>query len=157
MTKMSKSAKIIVIGGSSLDTLTVNGIDYSSPGGAGLYTALAAAKSGADVTLFAPVPSPLPAALLEFSTHVKWIGPRVNPSELPSFHIVHANGETQYKRSFFGAEGAMVADDLPDDFSEYDLVHIVPLGNTIKQLEFINYLSSAESKTHFGWNWKTTD
>ena len=143
---MSKSAKIIVIGGSSLDTLTVNGIDYSSPGGAGLYTALAAAKSGADVTLFAPVPSPLPAALLEFSTHVKWIGPRVNPSELPSFHIVHANGETQYKRSFFGAEGAMVADDLPDDFSEYDLVHIVPLGNTIKQLEFINICRQRKAK-----------
>ena len=138
MTTINKSAKILVIGGSSLDTLTIKGKDHSSPGGAGLYTALAAAKSGADVTLLAPFPSPVPATLLEFSAHVKWIGPEVSPDELPRFHIVHANGETKYKRSFFGAEGAMTAEDLPDDFSEYDLVHLVPLGNTIKQLEFIN-------------------
>ena len=138
MTTINKSAKILVIGGSSLDTLTIKGKDHSSPGGAGLYTALAAAKSGADVTLLAPFPSPVPATLLEFSAHVKWIGPEVSPDELPRFHIVHANGETKYKRSFFGAEGAMTAEDLPYDFSKYDLVHLVPLGNTIKQLEFIN-------------------
>ncbi|MBC8259991.1 MAG: hypothetical protein H8E38_13305 [SAR324 cluster bacterium] len=137
MTTAGKPAKILVIGGSSLDILTVEGHDYSSPGGAGLYTALAAAKSEADVTLFAPVPSPLPLPLLEFSTHVKWIGPQVSPAELPSFHIIHASGETKYERSYFGAEGAMIPDDLPDDFSEYDLVHVVPLGDTGKQLDFI--------------------
>ena len=108
---INKSAKILGIGGSSLDTLNIKGKDHSSPGGAGLYTALAAAKSGADVTLLSPFPSPVPATLLEFSAHVKWIGPEVSPDELPRFHIVHANGETKYKRSFFGAEGAMTAED----------------------------------------------
>ena len=73
MTTINKSEKILVIGGSSLDTLTIKGKDHSSPGGAGLYTALAAAKSGADVTRLSPFPSTVSATLLEFSSHVKLI------------------------------------------------------------------------------------
>lgn len=41
---------ILVIGGPSLDTITINGRTHKSPGRAGLYTALAAVHCGGRVT-----------------------------------------------------------------------------------------------------------
>ena len=99
------SEKILVIGGASLDTLTINSTDYSSAGGAGLYTALAAAKSGVEVTLFSPFPDPMPKRLENVTSIVHWIGPTVTPDKMPGFHIVQEENNTIYKQSFFGARG----------------------------------------------------
>ena len=132
------NSNIFVLGGASLDTLTVNGIDHSSPGGAGLYTALAAAKCGAVVTLFAPIPDPMPEELAQVASIVEWIGQKVSPEKLPSFHIIQESGDTTYKKSFFGAEETLTPNDLPDDLSEFDLVHVAPLGNSARQLQFIH-------------------
>lgn len=132
------SEKILVIGGASLDTLRINGTDYSSSGGAGLYTALAAARSGADVTLFSPLPYPMPERLANVSSFVNWIGPKVSRDEMPRFHIVQEINNTIFKQSFFGAEETFTPDDLPNDLSDFDLVHVVPLGHTSRQLTFIH-------------------
>ncbi|MBC8215135.1 MAG: hypothetical protein H8E64_01315 [Candidatus Marinimicrobia bacterium] len=132
------SGKLLIVGGASLDVLSINATKHSSPGGAGLYTALAAAQCGADVTLLSPFPNPMPESLSKISSYVNWIGPSVHPDELPSFHIVQIPDKTIYKHSFFGAEEFLSPKDLPDDLSMYDLVHIVPLGNTARQLSFIH-------------------
>jgi len=126
-----------VIGGASQDTLEINGVEHRSPGGAGLYTALAAARCGACVTLFAPYPEPMPQALEQVSSLVDWIGPRVSPDELPAFHIKHEPARTTYVQASFGAETSLDLADLPGDLSMYDLIHLVPLGNTARQLAFI--------------------
>jgi sugar/nucleoside kinase (ribokinase family) len=131
------SEKILVIGGASLDTLTINSTDYSSAGGAGLYTALAAAKSGVEVTLFSPFPDPMPKRLENVTSIVHWIGPTVTPDKMPGFHIVQEENNTIYKQSFFGAEETLSPDDLPNDLSDFELIHVVPLGHTSRQLIFI--------------------
>ena len=93
---MLTSAKILIVGGASLDTLTINSINYTSPGGAGLYTALAAVKCGADVTLLAPLPNPMPEELTQAAALVNWIGPTITPAELAVFHIIQEQGKTIY-------------------------------------------------------------
>ena len=55
---------LLVIGGASADILhTPTGETISAPGGAGMYTAMAAHRCGASVSLVAPRPDPLPEAL----------------------------------------------------------------------------------------------
>ncbi len=137
-TNNHSTGKLLIVGGASLDILTLNGTKHSSPGGAGLYTALASAQCGADVTLLSPFPNPMPESLSKISSYVNWIGPKIHPNELPIFHIEQTKGSTEYKRSFFGAEEDFSPNSLPDDLSAYDLVHIVPLGDTARQLSFIH-------------------
>ena len=55
---------LLVIGGASLDVLHLKDKIVNSPGGAGMYTAMAARRCGAQATLFAPRPDPCPASLL---------------------------------------------------------------------------------------------
>lgn len=128
---------ILVIGGASQDIIEIDGIEHRSAGGAGLYTALAAARCGAKVTLFAPCPDPMPDNLLQTSSLVEWIGPSVAADELPAFHIKHETGSTLYIQASFGAELSLDPADLPADLSGFDLIHLVPLGNTTTQLGFI--------------------
>ena len=130
--------KVLVIGGASRDILVVNDIEHRSPGGAGLYTALAAARCGASVTLFAPLPDPMPRELAQVASLIHWIGPGVSPAELPAFHIKYGTAGTTYEKASFGAESTLAPTDLPADLSMYDIVHIVPLGNTARQLAFIH-------------------
>lgn len=127
-----------MIGSASLDTLTIEGTEYSSPGGAGLYTALAAVRCNADVTLYAPYPNPMPAELEFIPDRIDWVGPVVNPAELPRFDIIQKKESTIYNSSHFGAEENLSTSGLPEDLSNYDIVHVVPLGNPGKQLEFID-------------------
>ncbi len=132
------TTKVLVIGGASQDILVVNNMEHRSPGGAGLYTALAAARCGASVTLFAPYPEPMPRSLEQVSSLVEWIGPAVAPDELPAFRISYEIAGTTYEKASFGAEASLVPADLPTNLSMYDVVHLVPLGNTTRQLVFIH-------------------
>lgn len=129
--------KILVVGGASRDVIEINGVKHRSAGGAGLYTALAAARCGADVTLFSPCPDPMPHDLLAISSLVEWTGPTVTADELPAFHIKHETDRTIYVQASFGAESLLDPSSLPVDLSQYDLIHLVPLGDTAKQLAFI--------------------
>ena len=67
-------SEILVIGGASLDVLHLtNGQSVTTAGGAGLYTALAAARSGARTGMFAPRPDPMPIELQTAADRIHWI------------------------------------------------------------------------------------
>lgn len=127
--------RILVIGGASLDTL--NGADDLVAGGAGMYTAMAAQRSGAAVTLFAPRPDPVPEALQFVADNLEWLGPSVAPQDLPHFEINYSDGQASYVRSRFGAEESLSPKELPTDLSGFDCVHLVPLGNLRQQHELM--------------------
>ena len=132
-------AHLLVIGGTSLDILHFKGQTSPSAGGAGMYTAMAAKRSGVDVSLFAPRPHPMPRELQPVADRLTtWLGPTVAPEELPHFEIAYENGKTEYIKAFFGSESVLTPDSLPDDLFTYDFIHVVPLGDAHKQLEFIH-------------------
>ena len=127
--------RILIIGGASLDTL--DGADHPVAGGAGMYTAMASRHSGASITLFAPRPDPMPPALLKVARSLEWLGPIVEPDDLPHFKITYKDGQARYVRSYFGVEGSLSPEGLPADLSGFDCVHLVPLGNLRQQHEFL--------------------
>ncbi|MFZ9053508.1 MAG: carbohydrate kinase family protein [Woeseiaceae bacterium] len=128
--------RILIVGGASLDTL--GGSDQLVPGGAGMYTAMAARRCGASVTLFAPRPEPVPDALQPVANSLEWLGPSIQPSELAHFEITYSEGRANYVRADFGAEESLAPQDLPDDLSGFDCVHLIPLGNIGQQLDFMH-------------------
>lgn len=129
--------RILVVGGASLDILHFAGQTQESIGGAGIYTALAARRCGVEVTIFAPKPDPMPAALQPIGERLTWEGPLVRPSELPRFEYAYEGQQTRILQASFGAETWMAPDMLPPDLSSYDVVHVIPLGNSSRQLEFL--------------------
>ncbi len=128
-------ARILIIGGASLDTL--DGADQLVAGGAGMYTAMASRHSGASITLFAPRPDPMPPALLDVAKNLEWLGPIVAQDDLPHFEITYKDGHAEYVHSYFGAEDSLSLEGLPTDLSAFDCVHLVPLGNLQQQHEFL--------------------
>ena len=126
--------RILVIGGASLDRL--GGSEERVAGGAGLYTALAASRLGGDVTLYSPRPRPVPKPLQAAATRLTWIGPDVSAGELPHFTIAYRDGDADYEQADFNAEARLTPAELPDDLSEFDCVHLVPLGDIDRQLAF---------------------
>jgi len=102
-----------------------------------MYTAMAAHRSGAAVTLYAPHPRPMPEALRSVAASVTWLGPSIEPTELAHFEISYRNGTTTYDNAFFGAEDSLSPAGLPDDLSGFDCVHLVPLGDIRRQHAFM--------------------
>jgi sugar/nucleoside kinase (ribokinase family) len=129
--------RILVVGGASLDTLHFAGQTQESIGGAGIYTALAAHRCGVEVTIFAPKPDPVPAALRPVFERLTWQGPLVRPAELPRFEYAYEGEGTSVLQAFFGAETRLAPDMLPPDLSPYDVVHVIPLGSSSRQLSFL--------------------
>jgi ribokinase len=133
--------EILIIGGVTLDRLHFGGRSAEMPGGAGLYTALAAARAGAEVTLFAQRPALLPAALQPIDQIIRWIGPLIRMEELPRLEIVHhGGGRAELKRADWGAQPSLSVAMLPAQISSYQIVHIAALGPSRKQLEFLDFL-----------------
>ena len=128
-------ANILVIGGASLDRLA--GADDLVPGGAGMYTAMSAHRSGANVTLYAPRPVPVPDPLLPINERLNWLGPEISPDELAHFEIHYVGGRANYVKAEFGTEDTMPVSELPDDLSGFDFVHLIPLGDHRQQLTFL--------------------
>jgi len=127
--------KILIIGGASLDTL--EGADDLVPGGAGMYTAMSAYRSGADVTLYAPRPVPMPDELLAVNNSLTWLGPAIAQADLAHFEIRYDDGRADYVVSRFGTEDSLSTDELPDDLSAFDYIHIIPLGDIRHQLKIL--------------------
>ena len=123
--------KILVIGGASLDTL--EGADEFVPGGAGMYTAMSANRSGADVTLYAPRPVPMPDELRTVNDRLAWLGPAIEQADLAHFEIHYDDGRANYVVSRFGTEDSLSTDELPADLSEFDCIHLIPLGDIRRQ------------------------
>ncbi len=129
---------LLVIGTASHDTLHLaTGIAHTV-GGAGLYTALASAEAGATTSLFAPKPDPMPAVFAPVNARVRWLGPRVAPEAMPQLEIAHhGGGRATLLGAGWGAEAVLLPEQLPDDLSIYDCVHIAALSSAARQLAFL--------------------
>ena len=111
----TSSLDLLVIGGASLDVYHLaNGQTVHSPGGAGLYTALAAACSGARAGMFAPRPDPMPEPLQVAAERIEWLGPIVPPDQLPSFEIAHyGGGRAALLNASWGGEMLITPENFP--------------------------------------------
>jgi sugar/nucleoside kinase (ribokinase family) len=133
--------RVLVVGGASLDTLVVRGAPTPSAGGAGLYTALAAARAGAGVTMLAPRPRPVPGALSPALERIAWVGPEVSPDRLPRFEIAYGpSGEVVRFDEFMGAEPEMRPQLLDGIDDATGWAYAVPFLDAELQLEFVRAL-----------------
>ena len=131
-------AHLLVIGGASSDILHFTGQTAASAGGAGMYTAMAAQRCGVQVSMFGPRPDPCPERLQPVAGHLtEWLGPAFSPEQLPQFEISYEQGKTEYLKKSLGAELLLSPTELPEDLSQYDLIHVTPLGDAINQLAFV--------------------
>lgn len=129
---------ILVIGGASLDILHFGGQTVHSAGGAGLYTAAAAARAGVQAAMYAPRPDPVPQALRPAAARIDWLGPAVPPDQLPHFEIAHhGGGRAELVNARWGAEARLDSAGLPPDLSPVTFVHVAALGTTERQLDFV--------------------
>jgi len=130
--------RLLVIGGASFDVLHLENRTVECLGGAGMYTAMAARRSGAEVSLFGPRPDPLPECLKAVAGHlVEWLGPLIPPEQMLQIEIDYRGGKTEYLKTSLEAETTLSTKDLPSDLSKYDLVHVTPLGDASRQYSFI--------------------
>jgi sugar/nucleoside kinase (ribokinase family) len=129
---------LLVIGGASLDVYHLsNGQIVHSPGGAGLYTALAAACSGVRTGMFAPRPDPIPEALRAADERVDWIGPSVPLDQLPRFEIAHyGGGRAALLNASWGGEMLITPETFPGEQIAAFVMHIAALRTAERQLNF---------------------
>lgn len=129
---------LLAIGGASLDVLHLPGQTVNAAGGAALYTAAAAWQAGAAVTLLAPRPDPVPDFLQPAAARLSWIGPTIDPAELPRLEIAHyGGGRAALLGAAWGAEALMTAADLPADLSIFRFVHLAALRSAQRQVDFL--------------------
>ena len=141
--RLASRPRLLVVGSPSLDLLHFGGRSVRSAGGAGLYTALAAQRAGAEVTVVAPRPDPMPPELEPADRLLDWRGPRVPPDALPHFEIEYLpGGETVYHRAIRGSEGDIRFGDVPD-VGPGACAYVVPLLDPELQLGFARRLSEA--------------
>ncbi len=151
MTRRDNLGSLFIIGGASLDVLHLQNETKKSSGGAGMYTALAAARAGARVTMFAPRPDPMPPELAPLAARVHWIGPIVSPAQLPSFEIAHyGNGKAELVGARWGAEALLTPENLPNEKIDADIVYCGPLADPARQLAFIRYFNARDIRTAVG-------
>jgi sugar/nucleoside kinase (ribokinase family) len=142
MNPSSPSLDLLVIGGASLDVYHLsNGQTVHSPGGAGLYTALAAACSGAQTGMFAPRPDPILEPLKTAAERITWLGPIVPPDQLPSFEIAHyGGGRAALLNATWGGEMLLTPGNFPHDQITAAIIHIAALRTAERQLSFAKAL-----------------
>ncbi len=135
---MNPKIDILVIGGASLDVLHLtNKQTVSTAGGAGLYTALAAARSRVHAGMFAPRPDPMPIELQPAADRLTWIGPGISPDQLPHFEIAHyGQGRAELVNAAWGGEMLLTPEMLPGDLLGARCVHVAALRNTDRQFNF---------------------
>lgn len=142
---------LLIIGGASLDLLRFAGRAERSIGGAGLYTALAAQRAGASVTMFAPRPDPMPPELAPVAERVNWIGPIVAPDQLPRFEIAHyGNGKAELVNARWGAESQLTPANLPTEKLPAAIVYCGPLADPARQLAYLRHFKSRGYRTAVG-------
>ena len=130
--------KILMVGSASLDILIINDQPVSSAGGAGMYTAMAAHRAGANVSMFGLRPEPVPEVLAPMQIRLEeWLGPVVALDQMPHFTIRHQGDQAEYLDFKIGAESLMDPEDLPDDLSSFDGIHVIPLGDSEVQRRFL--------------------
>ncbi|MBU6452847.1 MAG: carbohydrate kinase family protein [Cyanobacteria bacterium REEB67] len=164
---------ILVIGCASADTIHLenglkNGLQTGSDkrtchtlGGAGFYTALAAAHCGAAVTLYAPKPKKLTGNLAIMANQFRWLGPEIDEGDMPRLEIIHhGDDRATLLAASWGAEGMLTTEHLDHMLGEatklassvkasqnFDLVHIAALSTVQRQLDFAIYISESLSQS----------
>lgn len=137
----SRSSKILVIGCVSRDLIHLekSSISIHPVGGAGLYTALAARATGADCTLLAPRPHNYNSLGVNHEFPFDWIGPQASEENFPHLEIKHhGNDHATLCGASWGAESLLNPDCLPEDLSDYSIIHIAALSSARRQLDFLN-------------------
>jgi len=130
--------QLLIIGGASSDVLHLKDRTVACAGGAGMYSAMAARRCGAQVTLLAPRPDPCPESLKPVAARLtEWLGPVIPPAQLPQFEISYRQGKTEYLYVSLDAETTLSPAMLPTDLSKYDLIHVTPLCDASRQLSFV--------------------
>jgi sugar/nucleoside kinase (ribokinase family) len=147
---VTEAPGLLVVGGASLDRLHFAGRTERAAGGAGLYTALAARRAGARVTMLAPRPEPMPAELAAAADRIEWIGRAVPPEDLPHFEISHdGEGRATMRSAVWGAEGRLTPSELPPgELPEW--VYCVPFFDPGRQIEFLRALGARGRRTAAG-------
>ena len=172
--------RVLVIGCVSFDTIHLkhgeNWKTHNTIGGAGLYTALAAAHVGASVTLCAPVilpptaPVPLQgdtsalgdpeggrnqnanqesvgATLYFVHQRINWTGVTVNIEDMPGLEIEHCGGgSANLIAARWGKEAYLQPKCLPP-IADFDVVHIAALSSAKRQMGFANFIADQRMKT----------
>ena len=115
---------------------------HDTIGGAGLYTALAAASTGARVTLFAPRPKGDDKLISEVTRLVRWVGPTISRDRMPRLEIVHhGNDKATLLGAAWGGEEELFPELLPDYIDErFEIAHIAALSSANRQLAFLKEL-----------------
>jgi sugar/nucleoside kinase (ribokinase family) len=137
--------KILIIGCASTDIvhLEQKSISVQSNGGAGLYTALAAAAAGANCKLLAPKPEDVSALCLKSIEKLEWIGPLARQGEYPHLEIIHhGNDRATLCNAGWGIEPKVTPSFLPENLSDYAIVHIAALSSASRQLEFLKSIKA---------------
>jgi len=148
---MSEGPRLLVVGGASLDRLHFAGRSESSPGGAGLYTALAARRAGVRVTMLGPRPVPMPDALVPAAERIEWIGMSVSADELPRFEIAHdGRGRSTMPTAVWGAESRLTTEHLPRGEALPEWVYCVPFFDPARQLELLRAVKAQGRRTACG-------
>jgi sugar/nucleoside kinase (ribokinase family) len=131
--------RLLVIGGASFDILHLEDQTVESIGGVGMYTAMAAHRCGAAVSMLSPRPDPIPAPMQPVADRlVEWLGPPVSPDQLPGFEISYGDGKTDYLNISLGAAATAYSPELlPGDLSEYDMVHVAQKADIKMQIALI--------------------
>ncbi len=132
-------AHLLVIGSPSLDVIHVGGETHHTIGGAGMYMSMAAKRSGVDVSLFGPKPEPMQSPYASFNERLEqWLGPDINPAEMPRFEISHEGNNADYVIMNIEIEGKIDTSLLPGDLSLYDGIHITAMGDANVQKAFLD-------------------
>lgn len=144
----SSCPSLLIIGAVSLDVIHLpNGQIIATAGGAAMYTALAAHRAGAKVTLLAVRPTPMLDELQPVAARVNWLGPEIPPEQIPKLEIAHyGGGKAQLLHASWGAEPLLTPDYLPQSLAEFDLVHIAALSNAARQREFLDACRARHAK-----------
>ena len=130
--------RLLVIGEASFDVLHLKDRTVDSVGGAGMYTAMAARRCGAQVAMFGLCPDPCPERLKPVAGHLtEWLGLAVPPAQLPQYEISYRQGKTEYLKVSRGAEPMLSPTMLPADLSTVDLLHVTPQSDVNLQLSFV--------------------
>lgn len=138
---MFKSGAILVIGGASVDRVRAAGEPRVTPGGAALFTALAARRAGGDARLFGYRPTPLPELFGEVASLVPWVGPACAPDEIPHFEIVYEDdGNARLVAANWGIEETLDPSMLPDSALDVTLIHIAAIKAPELQMRFVQAL-----------------
>ena len=140
-------AHLLVVGSPSIDILHFDNRTEKSAGGAGLYTALAARRSGCKVSMYGPKPDQIPELLKPLEGQLEtWLGPLVSVEGIPHFEISHQGDKATYLRFYVGEEDRIDPLALPQDLSIYDAVHVTALGKPEQSLNFVNVCHERNAK-----------